>query len=111
MSSTVLLGQTSDSVKCFTAPELRKIATSITEKNECKELLEISNKRLEVQDSLIGNYREQIAVFKAIAPLKDTTVIMQEIKINNLQEELKKTKKYWTYSSIGLFTLVLLLIL
>lgn len=111
MSLTASLGQTSDSVKCYTEPELRKIATIITEKQECNELLEASDKRLQVQDSLIINYREQIAGYKAIAPMKDTTVILQDLKINNLEHELKNTKRYWLYSSISLFTLVLILIL
>ena len=111
MSSIASLGQSSDSVKCYTAPELRKIATIITQKHECDTLLQISEKRLQVQDSLIINYREQIAGYKAITPLKDTTVILQDLKINNLQDELKKTKRYWLYSSGALFILAVLLIL
>lgn len=111
MSSTVLLGQTSDSVKCYTEPELRKIATIITERAECKELLDVSNTRLQVQDSIITKYQEQIAGYKTIEFFKDTTLLIQKIKINYLQDELKKTKRHWAYSSIGLFTLVLLLIL
>lgn len=110
-SWTVSLGQSSDSVKCYTPEELRKIAVIITERHEYQDLLDDCDKLNEIKDSLIVNYREQIAGYKAIAPLKDTTVILQDLKINYLQDELKKTKKYWLYSSGGLFILAVLLIL
>lgn len=111
MTWTVSLGQASDTVKCYNSTELRKIAKIVTQKNECEELLNVNYKRLEVQDSLIINYREQIATYKALAPLKDTAVFIQDLKIDNLESELKKTKRYWLYSSVGLFTLLLIAIL
>ena len=104
-------GQPSDSVKCYTEPELRKIVTVITEGSECKELLEISVKQLEIKDSIISNYDQEVSNYKAIIPLKDTVSVLQEQRIETLKDELKSTKKYWLYSSVGLFTLIVLLIL
>ena len=106
-----LSGQPSDSVKCYTQPELRKIATVITQGAECEELLKVSTKRLEVQDSIISNYSQEVANYKLIIPLKDTVSVLQEQKMETLKQELKSTKKYWLYSSVGLFTLIVLLIL
>jgi hypothetical protein len=106
-----LSGQSSDSVKCYTEPELRKITTVITQGAECQELLDISTKKIELQDSIIANYNEQIANYKMIVPVKDTVSVFQEQRIQTLKDELKSTKKYWLYSSVGLFTLIVLLIL
>ena len=109
MNSIVSYGQASDTVKCYNITELRKIATQITQKQECDTLLGLANYRMIVQDSIIYGYREQVALFKSLSSWKDSTINTQHVKIAGLEKSLKQTKNYTLWGSIGLI-LVLLLI-
>jgi len=104
----VSYGQASDTVKCYNIAELRKIATLITQKQECDTVLGLTNARVVIQDSLISNYQEQIYGFKTTLAFKDTIIQNQGYKIAGLEKSLKSTKNYTIYGSL---TLLLLLIL
>lgn len=99
MSLTVSYAQQSDSVRCYNQTDLRKIATKLTQGEECGSLLDIVNNQLILSDSLNKVYFQEIGNYKKTVVLKDTIIYNKDLQIANLEQNLRTTKKHWFLST------------
>jgi hypothetical protein len=100
--TSVLSGQTLDTIKCYNAEELRRIAKGLIEKNQYDSLLEITT--LENQSLYDVIYVKDIILYNTDSILKIQNLKLSELeyRYNIILSDKKKVDKKNNYLVVGL---------
>lgn len=87
VSSIVSLGQTGkDTVACYNAEELRKIAKGLIEKNQCLENYDLSLKEIDILNQIVDLQLKTIDT-------KDLIIYEKDVQISNRDSLLIRERK------------------
>ena len=100
----------SDSVKCYTKEELRKIAIMTIKKQECENLLSIVNKQLTIKMEIIDDQDGQIRLLKKVGSDKDSIIVNKDSQLTEAKKLLKKEHRRKNWTKVGWVTSVAVLI-
>lgn len=95
----------SDSVKCYNASELRKIAITFVKKQECDTLLKITNKQLRLKMEIIADQDAQLVLLKKESSIKEGIIANKEAQITGLKDSLHKSERKNKWLKVGLIAL------
>jgi len=100
--TSVLSGQTLDTIKCYNAEELRRIAKGLIEKNQYDSLLEITT--LENQSLYNVIYVKDIILYNTDSIIKIQNLKLSELenRYNIILSDKKKVDKKNNYLVVGL---------
>lgn len=109
---TALFGQPShsDSV-CYGVEDLRKIAAIAIERDECKELLALSDSQIVAYQSIIAAHKANELLYNQSLGMKDSIIGYKDLMIQGCNDSVKKEKKRTVVATgvAGLSVLLLLL--
>lgn len=102
------LGQTGDTLTCYTTNELRKIADRLVRSHELDTLLNISNQQLFLKDSAITALKKSSAAKDSILDNHETVIVLkediisgQDREITDLRDAINKQNKRSKLLKIG----------
>lgn len=100
---TKLSGQSGkpDTIKCYTVPELRKIASALVKKEECDTLLKITNKQLRLKMEILADQDAQLVILNKESNLKEKIIGEKDLKIQSLTADLKKSERQKKWLKFG----------
>ena len=107
LSSTQLFAQIGDTSITYNKEELQKIAAGLVEKNECKELLSLSELDVAKADSVIMAKDSIITQGVIVIRNQDMIIKGQQGDIDRLIEELNKRDNQKKWLKVGWATTAL----
>lgn len=102
-----------DTSRCYGVTELRDIAASLQERDKCEELLENSNAKIAIKDTVIALkdkelslQSSEIVLQKSIIKNKDTEIQSLTAKFDDEVKRHKFTKLGWATTSVVLSAVI-----
>lgn len=102
-----LFAQTGDTIKCYRAPELRKIAQGLIRKNYCDSLLKITEQEvttlrtvITVKDLIINNNNQ-------VSSLQLSQITTLEDRVTKQQHKQQKQKRFMNFLAGSLIISIL----
>jgi len=104
----VSLGQTGDTLTCYTPGELKKIADRLVRSHECDTLLTISNQQLSLKALAITSLKKSKAAQDSIILSKQRVIVLkediisgQDVEITDLRDAINKQNNKTKWLKIG----------
>lgn len=113
-----ILIEKGDTLCCYNSKEVKQITKKIIQGNECNELLELSNKEIDLLNDIVLNQKQIIKNDSLISIQKEEMIIERNIIIENKnkiildqEKEIKKQKRNkFILSSIFISTTIYFII-
>ncbi len=100
--SFAALGKSQDTTRCYGKTELRKIAKTAIQKQECDSLLKITNRQLKVKMELLADDDAQLILLKQVVSKNEGIIANKQTQLDETTKLLKREvrrKKVWKFVS------------